>query len=134
EPKLLHATIRENLTLGLDEPLSQESLFNTLRQVGLDDWLTRINHDLDAVVSEQANQFSGGEKQRFAIARAMLRQAKIILLDEPTSALDKQKKSALMTLIRELATDRRIIMICHDLELINDDDEVIEITNGRISN
>ncbi|MCG7532097.1 ABC transporter ATP-binding protein/permease [Psychrobium sp. MM17-31] len=133
EPKLLHATIRENLTLGLDEDLSQESLFNTLRQVGLDDWLTRINHDLDAVVSEQANQFSGGEKQRFAIARAMLRQAKIILLDEPTSALDKQKKSALMSLIRELATDRRIIMICHDLELIDNDDEVIEIADGKIA-
>ncbi|MGB0899466.1 MAG: ABC transporter ATP-binding protein [Psychrobium sp.] len=132
EPKLLHASIEENLTLGLNREVDNLELLNVLQQVGLADWLSRIDHDLKLMVSEQAHQLSGGEKQRFAIARALLRKAQIILLDEPTSALDSQKKTALMSLIRKLAVDRRVIMICHHLELIEPSDDVIEIANGEI--
>lgn len=132
EPELLHASIKENLTLGLNREVDTQELLDVLHQVGLDDWLSRINHDLQLMVSEQAHQLSGGEKQRFAIARALLRKAQIILLDEPTSALDAQKKTALMSLIRELAVNRRVIMICHHLELIEPCDDVIEIANGEI--
>lgn len=132
EPKLLHTTLRENLTLGLSTPTSDEVLFTALESVGLDDWLTRINRDLNAVVSEQAHQFSGGEKQRFAIARAILRQAKVLLLDEPTSALDHVKKRELMLLLRGLAKERQVIMICHHLELIEPSDEIIEMKEGKI--
>jgi len=131
EPKLLHATIRDNLTLGLDQPLTDETLIETLESVGLHTWLLRIDNDLSTTVSEQAHQFSGGEKQRFAIARAILRQAKVLLLDEPTSALDHTKKSELMTLLRKLALDRRVIMICHHLELIKPSDDIIEMIEGK---
>ncbi|WP_448547529.1 ABC transporter ATP-binding protein [Thalassotalea fusca] len=133
EPKLLHATIRENLTLGLDEPLSDERILSVLNRVGLNNWLTRINHDLDQQVSEQAHQFSGGEKQRFAIARALLRDARVLLLDEPTSALDEANKLAMMSLLRELAQNMRIIMISHHRELIAPSDNVIEMNEGSIA-
>jgi len=132
EPKLLHASIRDNLTLGLDQSLTDETLIETLESVGLQTWLLRINKDFSTIVSEQAHQFSGGEKQRFAIARAILRHAKVLLLDEPTSALDHTKKSELMTLLRKLALDRRVIMICHHLELIEPSDDIIEMTEGKI--
>ncbi|GLX77936.1 ABC transporter ATP-binding protein [Thalassotalea insulae] len=132
EPKLLHATIRDNLTLGLDTQVSDEKIFQVLTVVGLDSWLQRINRNLQLVVSEQAMQFSGGEKQRFAIARALLRQAKVLLLDEPTSALDEANKKDLMALIRELAATMPVVMISHHLELMEPDDQVIEMAAGEV--
>lgn len=134
EPKLLHASIRDNLILGLSETLSDDEILTVLESVGLQEWLTRINRDLSQEVSEQAHQFSGGEKQRFAIARAILRQAKVLLLDEPTSALDDSNKAGLMILLRKLSTKMRIIMISHHLDLIRPEDDVIEISAGEIVN
>jgi len=134
EPELLHASIRDNLTLGLNKDISDVDIFTTLKSVGLQAWLTRIEHNLTLVVSEQAHQFSGGEKQRFAIARAILRQAKVLLLDEPTSALDDSNKAGLMLLLRELSTKMRIIMISHHLDLIRPEDDVIEMAAGKIVN
>ena len=132
EPKLLHATIRENLTLGLSESIAEDKLIEVLQSVGLSAWLTRINRDLDLQISEQAHQFSGGEKQRFAIARAILRDAKVLLLDEPTSALDEQNKSDLMILLRKLASQMRVIMISHHLDLVEPSDQVITLSQGQV--
>lgn len=132
EPKLLHASIRENLTLGHSEQVSDQEIFKILKSVGLSSWLKRIDGDLDMIISEQAHQFSGGEKQRFAIARAILRQAKVLLLDEPTSALDEVNKSELMTLLRKLAENMKVIMISHHQELIKPEDKVINIANGQV--
>lgn len=130
EPKLLNASVRENLTLGLPNQVSDESIVSTLKAVGLSSWLERINADLHLVISEQAHQFSGGEKQRFAIARAVLRDAKLLLLDEPTSALDEHNKSELMKLLRGLKM--KVIMISHHLELIKPEDNVIRMASGEI--
>lgn len=132
EPKLLHATIRENLTLGLKQPVNDDIILQTLTSVGLQSWLTRIDSNLDLIVSEQTHQFSGGEKQRFAIARAILRQAKVILLDEPTSALDDTNKAELMKLLRKLSLSMRVIMISHHMELIEPSDEIIAMVDGAI--
>lgn len=132
EPQLLHASIRQNLTLGLREQIDNQEIFHILQSVGLEVWLNRINWDLDQIVSEQANQFSGGEKQRFAIARAILRKAKVLLLDEPTSALDNQNKNDLVALLRTLTKNMIVIMISHDHELVTSEDDVIQLQNGTI--
>ncbi|OHU85796.1 MULTISPECIES: ABC transporter ATP-binding protein [Pseudoalteromonas] len=132
EPKLLHASIRQNLTLGLDEKISDDKLFELLKSVGLESWLASIDYDLERIVSEQNNQFSGGEKQRFAIARAILRRSKVLLLDEPTSALDSKNKDELMSLLRSLSTSIKIIMITHHRELIQPSDDVLELADGNL--
>ncbi|MCO4799495.1 MAG: ABC transporter ATP-binding protein [Colwelliaceae bacterium] len=132
EPKLLHATVYENLTLGLSDNIDSNRILTVLKSVGLNAWLSRIDNNLDLVVSEQAHQFSGGEKQRFAIARAILRQSKVLLLDEPTSALDDVNKNELMVLLRRLSKKMRVIIISHHLDLIQPSDDIIEMTAGEI--
>lgn len=132
EPKLIHATVRDNLTLGLNEKVSDTQILDALTLVGLQNWLERINNNLMLMVSEQTHQFSGGEKQRFAIARAILRQAKVLLLDEPTSALDEANKKELMLLLRKLSSKMPVIMISHHLELIEPSDTVIKMVEGKI--
>lgn len=130
EPKLLNASVKENLTLGLSKPVTDEHIIKVLRSVGLSSWLERINSNLQLMISEQAHQFSGGEKQRFAIARSVLRDAKLLLLDEPTSALDDFHKSELMSLLRGLKM--KVIMISHHLELIQPEDNVVNMVDGEI--
>lgn len=132
EPKLLHANIRQNLTLGLTNDIADDKIIKTLESVGLSQWLQRIGHNLEQSVSEQAHQFSGGEKQRFAIARAILRESKVLLLDEPTSALDNKNKTELIALLRQLADSMKVIMITHHKELVEAGDDVLEIADGRI--
>mgnify|MGYP000106076475 CR=1 FL=1 len=132
EPKLLHATIRQNLVLGLDEKITDERIMEALESVGLHSWLARIDYNLDQSVSEQAHQFSGGEKQRFAIARALLRRSSALLLDEPTSALDAKNKNDLVALLRKLSSNMKVIMITHHPELIQSEDDVLELADGCI--
>ncbi len=132
EPKLLHASIRENLTLGLNEEITDQQITQILESVGLGAWLNRIEHNLNLTVSEQAHQFSGGEKQRFAIARAILRDAKVLLLDEPTSALDEQNKLSLMALLRQLSEKMKVVIISHHLDIISPEDNIIRMSEGEI--
>lgn len=134
EPKLMHASIRQNLVLGLDEKVSDEKIIDLLESVGLEAWLERIDCNLEQTVSEQAHQFSGGEKQRFAIARAILRQSRVLLLDEPTSALDSKNRNELMGLLRKLSAQMKVIMITHHRELLQPHDDVLEIAEGSIVN
>ena len=133
EPKLLNTSIKENLLLGLSEQPSEGSIEQTLEQVGLSQWYEKIGRDLDQAVSERAQIFSGGEKQRFAIARALLRNAKVLLMDEPTSALDKHNSTEMMTLIRAIAKERRVIMISHNSAFLQQDDDHVHIEEGTIA-
>jgi len=133
EPTLINASVRENLELGLDSVMDEDKLINTLQEVGLSGWLERINHDLDLVINEQQHQFSGGEKQRFALARALLRPFDVLLLDEPTSALDTESEMEIMRIIRDIAQTRRVIMITHKTDLIETTDKVFNTTQGRIT-
>ena len=132
EPKLLNTSIKENLLLGLSEQPSEGSIEQTLEQVGLSQWYEKIGRDLDQAVSERAQIFSGGEKQRLAIARALLRNAKVLLMDEPTSALDKHNSTEMMTLIRAIAKERRVIMISHNSAFLQQDDDHVHIAEGAI--
>lgn len=86
----------------------------------------------DTVINDKSTNLSGGQKQRIAIARAIIKNSKIILFDEPTSALDKENTEYIKELIDELAIDKTVIVVSHDIELIKDFDDIIYIKDGII--
>lgn len=133
EPRLFHASIRENLLLGLTTVPSDEEIMACIEQVGLLSWFNKINGDLDILVSEQQQLFSGGEKQRFAIARALLRKPQLLVLDEPSSALDKDNEASIMSLLRHMSANIHVVMVTHNKQLISPSDHVVTLENGRIS-
>lgn len=128
---LFGVSIRENLSFGLDEGVSDERMEEALRLVSLWDDVQRLKKGLDAKYGE--DMFSGGQKQRFFIARALLRDPAIVLLDEPTSALDFQSEARVMEAIERLVGDRTTITIAHRLSTVRSADRVVVLEGGRIA-
>ncbi|WP_102794327.1 ABC transporter ATP-binding protein [Bowmanella denitrificans] len=132
EPALFQATVRENLCLG-QQGIASELVYLALIEAGLEPWLTRIGGNLELPLTEQNHQLSGGEKQRFALARALVRPFDVLLLDEPTSALDKANAQQLMNKLREIAKHKLVLMISHDKSLFYLADQVLEMENGQLA-
>ncbi len=127
---LFGTSIRENLTFGLEDGVEEERMIEALRLVNLWDDIERLPDQLDASYSDDI--FSGGQKQRFFIARALLRDPSIVLLDEPTSALDFESESQVMNALDRLVGHNTTITIAHRLSTVQNADRVIVLHDGRI--
>ncbi len=127
---LFAMSIRENLTFGLDEKVPGERIEQALRMVSLWADVERLPGGLDATYSDDL--FSGGQRQRLFIARALLRQPAVVLLDEPTSALDFQSESRVIEAIDRLVGDRTTITIAHRLSTVRNSDRVIVLDGGKV--
>ena len=132
EPKLFCASVRDNLTLGLKQRPTDSEIIAVLEQVGLAPWCSKIENNLDLLLTEQLQQLSGGEKQRLALARALMRRPQVLIMDEPTSALDSENEQVLMGLIRQMSAKVSVIMVTHNRDLIAPTDTVIELADGRV--
>lgn len=131
-PYLFHTTILNNLRLG-NEEASEASVWEVLRRVGLEALVKSLPQQLETIVDEAGLRFSGGERQRLALARILLQDVPIILLDEPTVGLDPITEQALLdTFFRELQ-DQTIIWITHHLQGIDLMDRVIFVEAGQIT-
>lgn len=131
-PYLFHTTIANNLRIG-NEAATDEELWQVLERVGLKELVETLPDGLMTMVDEAGLRFSGGERQRLALARILLQEAPIILLDEPTVGLDPVTEQALIhTFFNELK-DKTVIWITHHLQGIEAMDQVIFIEDGRLS-
>lgn len=131
-PYLFHTTIANNLRIG-NEAATDEELWQVLERVGLKELVETLPDGLMTMVDEAGLRFSGGERQRLALARILLQEAPIILLDEPTVGLDPVTEQALIhTFFNELK-DKTIIWITHHLQGIEAMDQVIFIEDGRLT-
>jgi ABC-type multidrug transport system fused ATPase/permease subunit len=102
-------------------------------QVALvDEFASRLPDGLDTVVGERGHDLSGGQRQRIAIARAVLRDAPILILDEPTSALDPRSEGLLVQALQALPGDRTTLVIAHRLSTVRDADRIVVLEHGRI--
>jgi ATP-binding cassette, subfamily B, bacterial len=131
EPFLLPVTIAENIAYGRPDA-SQEEVEAASRKAGAHDFIMRLPLGYETVIGERGSTLSGGERQRLAIARALLKEAPILILDEPTSALDARNEAAIVEAIAALTNHRTCFVIAHRLSTIKNADQIIVLDKGQI--
>jgi ATP-binding cassette subfamily B protein len=131
ETYLLHTTVRENLRYARPDA-TDEQIEQAARAAQIHDLIAGLPEGYDTVVGSRGHRFSGGEKQRIAIARTLLRDPRILVLDEATSALDNETERAVQRAFDELARGRTTVTIAHRLSTIRDADQIAVVDHGRI--
>ena len=128
---LLNDTLRTNLVYGL-EGITEAQLWEVLETVQLTDWVKGLPQGLDSPVGEGASLLSGGQKQRLSIARALLKDAPILVLDEAMSALDAQNEYLIQKALETLSAGRTTFTISHRLTSMRDVDRIFVVQDGRL--
>ena len=129
--ELFKGTIRSNLTLGMEETVSDQELWQTLEIAQAKDFVSEKEGQLDAEVQAGGRNFSGGQKQRLSIARAVLRQAPFLILDDATSALDTITESNLLKAIQENLPNTSLILISQRTSTLKIADQILLLEKGQ---
>ncbi|CAJ0570438.1 unnamed protein product, partial [Mesorhabditis spiculigera] len=134
EPVLFNGTIKANILYGLDpNEVAFQKIQAAIRDANLEGFVEKLPRGLETNVGGRGTQLSGGQKQRIAIARALVRDPKIILLDEATSALDLESEKAVQKGLEAACHGRTVLVIAHRLETIRKADKVAVISEGRVA-
>ena len=131
ETYLLHESVRENLRFARPDATDEE-IEEAARTARVHDLIASLPDGYDTIVGERGYRFSGGEKQRMAIARTVLRNPPVLILDEATSALDTQTEAAVQAELERLAEGRTTITIAHRLSTVRDADQIVVLDGGSI--
>lgn len=131
EPLLFHTSVRDNVLLSQPDA-SDESVMNALKTAHATQFINQLPDGIDSIVGERGVKLSGGQKQRIAIARAVLRNAPIIILDEATSALDSESEQIIKDSFAEILKGKTAIVIAHRLSTLSEMDRIVVIEKGKI--
>lgn len=131
EPTLFHRSLRENIAYGKPDATDKEILKAAEQAYALE-FIEKLPHGLDTLVGERGVKLSGGQRQRIAIARAILKDAPILVLDEATSALDSESEKLIQAALTGLMQGRTSIVIAHRLSTIAKLDRIIVLDDGKI--
>lgn len=131
ETLLLHDTLRNNVTYGLPD-VPEERLQEAIERARLKDFVAQLPRGLETLIGDRGVMLSGGEKQRVSIARALLKDAEILILDEATSSLDSKTEALIQEAIDDAVTGRTSIVIAHRLSTIKHADKIVVIEEGRV--
>lgn len=129
-PALLNDTVRMNLTLGRD--YADERLWHALKVAQLDGFIQDLSAGLDTIIGRNGVRFSGGQRQRLAVARLVLTNPRVVILDEATSALDTDTEGRLHAAMREFLEGRTTLVIAHRLSAVKQTDRALVFEDGRI--
>lgn len=127
---LLPASIRENITCG--HSISAELVLHACEAAQLIDWIRTLRNGIDTDVGERGSMISGGQAQRIAIARAIAKDAPVILLDEATSALDKETGDAVLSALSNLTKNRTVVSVSHNPQTMANFKSVYRLDGGRL--
>ncbi|HEY7049848.1 MAG TPA: ABC transporter ATP-binding protein [Jatrophihabitantaceae bacterium] len=130
ETYLLHTTVRENLRYAKPDATDLE-IEAAARAAQIHDLISRLPDGYETMVGSRGHRFSGGEKQRIAIARTLLRNPRVLILDEATSALDNETERAVQKAFDTLARGRTTITVAHRLSTVHDADQIVVLDHGR---
>jgi ATP-binding cassette subfamily B protein/subfamily B ATP-binding cassette protein MsbA len=132
EPFLFPLTIAENIAYGRPDASAAE-VEAAARAANAHDFVIRLPQGYDTVIGERGATLSGGERQRLSIARALLKNAPVLILDEPTSALDASTEALIMQAMRNLVSGRTTFIIAHRLATVQNADRIVVLENGHIA-
>ncbi|HEO2248369.1 ABC transporter ATP-binding protein [Streptococcus dysgalactiae subsp. equisimilis] len=128
---LFNESIRENIRMG-NPSASDKEVEDIARKSGCHDFIMKMEHGYDTVVGSSGSHVSGGERQRISIARAMLKNAPIVILDEATSYIDPENEVIIKQALSKLIKDKTVIIIAHRLSTITDAEQIFLIENGEL--
>ncbi|MFI6370158.1 ABC transporter ATP-binding protein [Streptomyces sp. NPDC050546] len=131
ETYLFHASVADNLRFARPGATDEE-LYRAAKAAQIHDHIASLPDGYDTVVGERGHRFSGGEKQRLAIARTILRDPPVLILDEATSALDTRTEAAVQEAIDALSADRTTLTIAHRLSTVRHADQIVVLDSGRV--
>ena len=128
---LFHGTISENIIFG-KQGATTEDIIRSAKEAGANDFIEKLPNGYANIVGENGANLSGGERQRIALARAILRKPKILILDEPTSALDSEAEDKIKQTLSAISKNRTTITIAHRLSTIINADRIVVFDKGII--
>ncbi|MGR5093122.1 lipid A ABC transporter ATP-binding protein/permease MsbA [Vibrio maritimus] len=129
---LFNDTIANNIAYATDGQFSREQIEHAATLAHAMEFINNLDDGLDTVIGENGASLSGGQRQRIAIARALLRDAPVLILDEATSALDTESERAIQSALDELQKDKTVLVIAHRLSTIEEADEILVVDEGEI--
>lgn len=129
---LFHDTVRNNICFGKPDA-TEEEMIQAAKKACCHDFITALPKGYDTVIGEGGGSLSGGEKQRISIARAMLKDAPIIILDEATASVDPENEHLIQAAISRLTSGKTIITIAHRLATVTNADQILVVDEGRIA-
>ena len=129
---LFHGTVRENIAYGRPGATDEE-VVEAARLANADEFISRMAHGYDTMVGERGMTLSGGQRQRIGIARAVIRNAPILILDEPTAALDTESEKLVIDALEKLMKGRTVLTIAHRLSTIRHADTIIVLKGGVVA-
>lgn len=129
---LFHDTIEHNIRFGKPDA-THEEIIEAAKKARCHEFISQMPNGYDTVIGEGGSTLSGGEKQRISIARAILKDAPIVILDEATSSIDPENEHALLAAIKELTAGKTLISIAHRLTTVRDADQILVIDHGQIA-
>ena len=127
---LLPASIRDNVTCGHD--MDEADILHACDAAQLTEWIAALPKGLNTFVGERGGKVSGGQAQRIAIARAIAKNAPVILLDEPTSALDNNTSTAVISALEKLTKGKTVLHVSHRPETLSGCDRILRLEGGHL--
>lgn len=129
---LFDDTVRENIRLGKKDATNEEVLA-AARAARCDEFVERLPNGYDTMIGENGSRLSGGERQRISIARALLKDAPIVLLDEATASLDVENETQVQAALSELLQDKTVLVIAHRMRTVDNADKIVVLEDGRVA-